>query len=93
MRDGRPVNVVYWGGPTSLGDSFGAAKICLHRFADGEPYIPWAFNIILNSGYRWYSGRGKDVPQQRYDLQSTATHEFGHATGWLPHFNPRGRSL
>jgi hypothetical protein len=92
MREGRPVNVVYWGQPASLGDSFGATKICLHRFTDGQPYMPWAFDIVFNSGYRWYSGRGKDVPPRRYDLQSTATHEFGHATGWLPHFNRAGGS-
>jgi hypothetical protein len=43
------------------------------------------FQMVLDSDLDWYSGTG-DPPSNKVDTWSTATHEFGHATGWDKHF-------
>jgi hypothetical protein len=42
-------------------------------------------------GGQWYRKADPDgIPNRRLDLQSVATHEFGHATGFYWHFNDPG---
>lgn len=48
----------------------------LHRFALS----------IDSSGRTWYVGTG-DAPGNQYDMWSVASHEFGHATGWVYHLD------
>jgi hypothetical protein len=44
------------------------------------------FSVAINNhpSITWYSGLG---PTAYLDLLSVATHEFGHATSWLGHYN------
>lgn len=39
-----------------------------------------------SSGRTWYVGTG-DAPSNQYDMWSVASHEFGHATGWVYHLD------
>ncbi len=41
---------------------------------------------IDSSGRTWYVGTG-DAPSNQYDMWSVASHEFGHATGWVYHLD------
>jgi Matrixin len=43
------------------------------------------FTMIFDNQDNWYIGDG-DVPDNKLDVQSIATHEVGHATGWGGHF-------
>ena len=46
-------------------------------------YQHWNFNLVFNSSYGWHVGSG-DPPSDFFDLESNATHEFGHAYGgWV----------
>lgn len=36
----------------------------------------------------WYTGVSTNVPSSALDLRSVSSHEFGHATGFFPHFDP-----
>lgn len=45
-----------------------------------------SFQLVFDRGDRWYTGTGAPARNQA-DLQSVATHEFGHATGFAGHFS------
>lgn len=40
------------------------------------------------TGRNWYTGVSSNVPSSAFDLRSVSSHEFGHATGFFPHFDP-----
>lgn len=79
---GHTRSVVYWQ-PFTPKHNFhgGLAVVCLNRTA-GLDY----FRIWFNSETHW-SARRETVPASRTDVRSTATHEFGHATGWYLHLD------
>jgi hypothetical protein len=43
-----------------------------------------SFTIEYDGSESWYSGNG-DAPPTYVDVWSVASHEFGHATGWVPY--------
>lgn len=47
----------------------------------------YGFSIRFNSDMTWYTGTGTP-PAGQIDLQSIATHEFGHATGFGSDYAP-----
>lgn len=72
-------NVLYW---QNLSGPLGVTSTCV----SGTRLV--RFTIVIDSAPAagsWYTGTG-DAPSDRYDLWSVASHEFGHATGWGPHF-------
>jgi hypothetical protein len=64
----------------------GAAYLCT---TSTVPKLALKMAIVfreLPPGYAWYVGTGTP-PLLQYDLWSIATHEFGHGTGWVGHWN------
>lgn len=51
-----------------------------------QPFALETFVITFNNGFNWYRDTG-NPPGDRLDLWSAASHEFGHGTGWGPHFS------
>lgn len=81
----RPLNLIYWEpSPTGASGTQKPAEIS-QCFQGGHLK---SFAIVINSSDRWHTKRRWDnMPTDVYDMQSTATHEFGHATGFVRHFN------
>ena len=97
-----PVSLVFWDddvgglGPPNK-EATGEATTCNLR----SGYRPSSFILAINSKPklgRWYTGTSFAVPGRpndssspnaRYDLDSAAMHELGHATGWVPHYDDR----
>lgn len=85
--DERPLNIFYW--EPAPKDSAGIRR-------EGETTVCSAggqlrsFAVVLNRGGNddWYAKRSRrDIVYGQFDLQGIATHELGHATGFLRHFN------
>jgi hypothetical protein len=89
------VSLVFWENlPSYAGlQRLGEASTCLHYEPNYGAQLPWKFFLAINKRLDWYAGASPDVPGRpnaagaANDLQSTATHEFGHATGWVPHYD------
>ena len=58
------------------------ARTYLCWTSNGELY---SFQLVFDSNDNWYTGTGLPGRNQA-DLQSVATHELGHATGFAGHF-------
>jgi hypothetical protein len=70
------------------GHMVGATRVC--HFTD-EPNRAKSFYVLFDRSEDWYDDVSTPPPPAKLDLQSIATHEFGHATGWgfgsgRPHF-------
>ena len=44
------------------------------------------FSMVFDRNVNWFVGDGA-VPDNKWDLQSIATHEAGHSTGWHGHLD------
>ena len=55
-------------------------------FASGKMYH---FQMIFDDDEHWYVGTG-DPESYVVDTWGIATHEFGHGTGWVVHFDEQG---
>lgn len=67
---------IYWRSSASLG----SGNLAFTDTCEAPGYIS-RFSMSLNMDFSWYSGTGN--PSSSYwDMQSIATHEAGHATGW-----------
>jgi len=89
QRRGRPLSAVFWAVlPNADGaDILARAGVCLQNNEIA------GFRMAFDSSQpNWYRGSSASVPNDRTDMQATAAHEFGHASGWFPHYDGR-RSL
>jgi hypothetical protein len=48
------------------------------------------FKMRYDSSESWYKWSSTPVPANRFDLRGVATHEFGHAGGFTPHWDANG---
>jgi hypothetical protein len=65
--------------------AFAANFTCMKK-SDGRPFY---FRMFFDPTFKWWTdpNNNRKIPFDRYDVQSAATHEFGHATGWGPHYD------
>jgi hypothetical protein len=70
-------NVVYYRGISAFGETA--------RCANAQGNIKWTLVSFDSTGQSWYTGTGSPGSNQ-IDAFHTATHEFGHFTGFSPHF-------
>jgi len=93
-RDGRNVSLVHWGqidGPT--GPTIGQTAFCWVNFPTSTRLR--SFRLYFDRTEDWYMGTGDSAVKnkktgevrKRLDFWATATHEMGHATGWIGHWN------
>jgi hypothetical protein len=84
-----PVSIIFWEDISQLNtakqEALGATITCSGRGGRPSKFI-MAINPNPISG-SWYAGADPRVPANRNDLESTMMHEFGHATGWGPHYD------
>jgi hypothetical protein len=80
-RNGRPASVIFWSALSP--QTGGRVGSCW------ENGTQVGFRMAINRAPKvpWYRGSSGSVPDDRADLQSLATHEFGHATGWVRHYD------
>ncbi len=64
--------------------AIGETTFCVETYGGQERLV--GFDIVLDSSQQWYGGTGTPGANQ-WDTQSIATHEAGHATGMLGHFD------
>lgn len=66
---------------------YGRTTRCIETFGTVGERIT-GFNIAINTSTQlsWYAGSGAPGPTQ-WDIRSIVTHEAGHATGMLGHFD------
>lgn len=71
------------------GEGNAVAEACLTRSSPGSSdFRPTHFRIWFDKRDNyWWTKSSTKIPFNRHDLQETATHEFGHALGWLPHYD------
>jgi len=77
-------DAVHWGPIDGSGDGLAVTFKCVKG---GDESHLYSFQIKFDSdeaGF-WYSDTGTPGGSES-DFWSVATHEFGHATGWSPHF-------
>jgi len=79
----RPIDGATRPGRSSV---VGRAQACRSVRQPGLGY----FWVYLDSAENWYTGNGTPRTDE-VDLGSVATHEFGHANGWGPHFDDKRR--
>ena len=73
----------------SSASAFGSTFRCF-KVSDNRPFY---FRMFFSAKNIWWTdaNNNRKIPFDRGDLQSVATHEFGHAGGWGPHYddNPK----
>ena len=85
-RYGRPLAMVFW--ENLDGKALGQAGSCQKRDPNTGSYHMFTFRMVFDSGRSdWYRQPSGSVPPSKVDLQETAAHEFGHASGFWAHFN------
>lgn len=82
IKDARSPNWIHYGSIDGPGNAVGVTRICGPMSScpprAGEPIA--YFWIKYDSSENWYTGT--DIPaSHQVDLESVATHEFGHALG------------
>jgi hypothetical protein len=92
--DPRPTSLVFWTDlnlvRSSGNEAVAEATNCVRY--ESQPgtavlrYKTEKFLMGFDSGRKWYRGT-KRPPAGQYDLAGVAAHEFGHATGWIYHFD------
>lgn len=66
------------------GPGHASASPCFDRQHDH----PTFFRVWIDPrANHWWTRSSRKIPHDRFDLQSTATHEFGHGLGFLPHYD------
>jgi len=87
-RDGQPLSAVFSEALASNRREFVTLARAATCFRRGEMV---GFRMAFNSDpSMWYYGSSASVPDNRFDMQSVAVHEFGHAGGFAPHYDGRG---
>jgi hypothetical protein len=77
-------NSIHWSNLDYVGSGvIGFTRMCVT--AGRVSRFTIEIDSVLPTGFSWYTGTGTPGGTQ-VDLLSLATHEFGHATGWLGHF-------
>jgi hypothetical protein len=63
----------------------GLTFVC-RKASDSTPFY---FRMFFESSAPWWTdpNDNRKIPYNKADLQSVASHEFGHATGWGPHYD------
>lgn len=87
-RNGRSLGLVFWEALPSSGDRdvLARAGVCFKR--QGSGYRLLAFRMAYDRTQpNWYRGESGSVPSESIDARSVATHEFGHSTGFLRHYD------
>jgi hypothetical protein len=84
---GPPIGVVYWksidgaGGPEK--DVLGLNRSCEYQGGPANRRLAGFMQVYDSKQPGWYINTG-DAPDDRWDLWSVASHEFGHSAGWTP---------
>ena len=96
QRNGRPLSLIFFE-PIDAYGHVGETAHC--RAIDGSGASKFLVNFDKDEAL-WYRGSNTKVPRQSgpdfdvahsdLDLQSVATHEFGHAAGQQKHWDPPG---
>jgi hypothetical protein len=81
----KTTGVMYWrtidGKGTKDGDVLGVTRTCYYTGGTYKGRL-FSFTQVYDSKQpNWYRKTG-NVPNDKYDLWSVTTHEFGHAIGW-----------
>jgi hypothetical protein len=77
-------NIVYQSPIDGVGDTAAYVRACISGSLNGTVL---RYVMKFDSQEPWYTGSDPNVPNTQVDVQSVATHEFGHAGGWGPHFD------
>lgn len=96
QRDGRRVGLAHWGAIDGRGDTIAQVGLCWRNRTGGRHME--SFRMYFDRTEQWYAGRGDSrvrnrrtgAVENRHDVWSVATHELGHATGWLGHWRASG---
>jgi hypothetical protein len=91
---GRRVGMIHWGPIDGPGGFVGATGWCWKTGELGGRHIK-SFRAYFDRTEDWYTGTGNSTTRNRLtgvyedhlDMWSVATHELGHGTGWLGHWN------
>jgi hypothetical protein len=81
------IDKVGWERIDGAGDILAQTSKCLFSSDHG---VLFNFKMRYDSAEPWYKGTSATIPSNRYDLRSVATHEFGHAGGFTPHWDSAG---
>jgi len=83
------INIIYWYNLDAYfgTGAVGAGMVCPYWPSGGgnTSSVNTRFTLAIDNDRNWFTGSG--TQGNRLDMQSTATHEAGHITGWVGHFN------